>query len=351
MYIKDNEIQNLTLTMHLESFHEPLFVKYSNFEQTITDSLDSTTEKVVVLIFLVSFAVGTYFKAALYQHMYDQGKHIIDKPIDILILVQALVDHLATALVVINFTIGLMFDITFSEYLGEAWCYTSWYSSVFGFVYRIYSGLGIAILRLFYIKSPHYLKDNVLRMRLVIMIMVCSLAITALVTIGYGTGNGQISRRQVGWNFCIGKSEGFREVVHNYSEIRGTVKPVSDFISKIAVMMVLPGIVAEIICYILFFHYLYSHNERLLSRNVLTLEKIKQRHRENAITFCVQFYNFVVETALALIIGYTMQDSSNVTHRLLFSVCCWSEFGVLSVVEVMLSGNLRQKLPHNRYFP
>ena len=350
MSVKVNEKQNLTLSLYLESFQEPLFVKYSKFDQSFVDSLDPYTVKTVVSIILVSYVVGSYFKSAIYQHMYDQGKQIINKPIDILILVQALVVHLSCILMFLSYTIGLVFDITFSEYLGEAWCYTSWYSSVFGFVYRIYSGLGIAILRLFYIKSPHYLKDNVVRMRLVIMIMVCSLAITALVTIGYGTGNGQISRRQVGWNFCIGKSEGFREVVHIYSVIRGTTQPGSDLIGKIAITTVPLAIVAEIICYIFFFEHLYSHNERLLSRNVLTLEKIKQRHRENAITFCVQFYNFVVETALALIIGYTMQDSSNVTHRLLFSVCCWSEFGVLSVVEVMLSGNLRQKLPHNRYF-
>ena len=349
MSVKVNEKENLTLSLYLESFQEPLFVKYSKFDQSFVDSLDPYTVKTVVSIILVSYVVGSYFKSAIYQHMYDQGKQIINKPIDILILVQALVVHLSCILMFLTYTIGLVFDITFSEYLGEAWCHASWYSSVFCFGYRFYSGLGIAIVRLLYIKSPHCVKDNGLRMRLVTTIILCTVAIAAVLTIAIGIENGQNSRRQVSWNFCIGKSQAFREVVNNYSVIRGTTQPGSDLIGKVAITTIPLAIVAEIICYIFFFEHLYSHNEGLLSREVLPLENVKQRHRVNAFTFVVQFYHFLVEMALVLIAGYTMQNSSKVRDRLLMVVCFWVEFGVLSVVEVMVSSNLRKKLPHNRY--
>ena len=350
MYKEGKNWHNKDMLIYLENSTENLLIYDSHLELNDLDSLNQFGEGLVVVSLFGAFVIGSYFKCGLYQYMYDNHTELLNKPINMLILIQAVIEHLVCLLMVSFYIIGLAFDITFSQYLGEASCNVPWYAAGFGVAYRTFSSLGIAILRTCYIKSPYRVRDDKNRMKMMFIVLALCLAITAIVTITFGYGNGPASRKQVIWNFCTGQSETFREVVHNYSLLRGTVTPQSELMAKITLLVVFTGILSELICYVIFFHHLYSHNQGLLTREVLKVGEVKQRHRKNAITFLGQFYGFMVECIITFGLALTMDRNANIGYRLLLIICIWLEFGVLSVIEVMASEGLREKLPHNRHY-
>jgi len=171
-------------------------------------------------------------------------------------------------------------------------------------------------------------------------------------TIGWGMGNGEASRKQVTWNFCTGRSALYRETIHNYSLLAGSEYSESDFAPKLTVAISLLGVMIEFICYLLLFGHLYFHDKYMLKRKILTVDQVKKRNQKNAVTFLGQFYGFVVECVVAFSLLYlVIKENSNITYRIAVVICFWVEFGVVSIVEVMTSQNLRKYLPHNWYFP
>ena len=117
----------------------------------------------------------------------------------------------------------------------------------------------------------------------------------------------------------------------------------------VVIALSLLSIIAELICYILFFGHLYKNDEGLLAKKLLPASEIKRRHRKNAITFLGQFYGFVAAFVLYFGMAFTLQEGSDVTIRLWLVLGLPIEFGIVSVVEVMTSNCLVQYLPHN-YF-
>ena len=111
--------------------------------------------------------------------------------------------------------------------------------------------LAIAILRLFYVKFPYKVKDDRFRRLMTFVTLTICIACIILGGIGFGRGNGPNSRKQVLWNFCIGQSEKFREVIHNYSMAVGSIKAMSDIFPTICSILTLVFIYSELACYII----------------------------------------------------------------------------------------------------
>ena len=63
----------------------------------------------------------------------------------ILLILQAIIQHIICLFGVSTYSIGLSFDITFGHHLGEAWCNVPWYGGTYGAAYRTFGGLGISI--------------------------------------------------------------------------------------------------------------------------------------------------------------------------------------------------------------
>ena len=121
----------------------------------------------------------------------------------------------------------------------------------------------------------------------------------------------------------------------------------SELAPQLVILLSLICVVTELACYILFFRQVYYHNKGMLSRNIPTQGEVKRRRRVNAITFLGQFYGFIVECVLYFGVMFTLQESSDITYRAGIVLIFWLEFGVVSVVEVITSKNLRNFLPHN----
>ena len=99
--------------------------------------------------------------------------------------------------------------------------------------------------------------------------------------------------------------------------------------------------IGEIICYVLFAHHTYN-NDNGNVKNLLDPEITKQRNRKNLTTFLAQFYSFATEvTFLIVIVIIVLIDSTDTTIKALVVVIKIMEFGVLSLVEIVFSDELR----------
>lgn len=345
MYKETVKTTNKNISFYLENQFEQLFINDSKLELSSLDSLNLVGETVVASCLVVSISIGSYFKSALYHYLYDNFKLFGSKPINVLILIQAIIQHFTCLFMVINYTVGLYFNFTVSEHLGEAWCNLPWYVQAFGAGYRNFGSLGIAIIRLLLIKRNNWIKDKLDVMKSIVL--AASLILSAMFAVGFGMGNGPASRKQVTWNFCTGKSENFREIEHNYSLLTGEAADESEFLSEMALIVSLISVGLELTCYIMFFRHLNDHDEGMLKKKILSTGEVKRRRRQNAITFLGQFYGFGVEMLVYSGLIYTMREKASINYRLGLVVGFWIEFGLLSGVEVMTSTNLKHYLPHN----
>ena len=341
-------IDGKIMPLYLGNSFDMFTIQNSNLELDALSSMNGFGTSIIVSSLIASFLIGTYYKYPLYQYMYDNADEINNKPVDLLILFHAIVEHLACILMVTFISIGMIFEFTFASYFGETWCLLPWYAAMFGGTYRVIGRLGIAILRLIYIKRADH-KTTIPGYVKWIVLLAC-IAVTILVIIGYGLGNGPASRKQEIWNFCTGSSEALRNIDYEYSFARGLVKVESDWISYISLSIPALGVLTEFGCYLIFFYHLYSHDEGMVARKILPAVEVRKRHRKNAITFLGQFYCFIAEVVTTIGFVYTMQDTVKVGNRLFALVGVWIEFGILSVIEVMTSTNLKRNLLHNRVF-
>ena len=343
-------ISNVNISTHRGPSFELLLASEYNLGVSAIETLDEIEESVVVGCLLGSITVGSYFKTALYHYLYDNRKDLKNRPIDLLLLVQAIIQHLICLLMVLTFTVGLLLNITFSHHIDESWCNVPFYGGTFGAGYRNIGGLGMAVFRLLFLFHGNWVNDVFGINKLFCVILAASLTLSGLMTLGFGVGNGPSSRKRVTWNFCIGQSVEFREVLHEYSVLRGTVIPQDYQIPELVVLVSLASVVAELGCYIGFFGHIYRHNEDMMKKKRIRIEDGKRRHQKNAVTFFGQFWTFVVECLVYICLMYSMRKTSHIAYRLAVIFGFWIEFGVVSVVEVMTSQSLRPYLPHNRLF-
>ena len=137
-----------------------------------------------------------------------------------------------------------------------------------------------------------------------------------------------------------------REIFNDYSLASGLITNQPEVFPKLIVAMIFLGLSIEISCYVIIFHTIYTHDENMVKMKRIPTGELRRRHRRNAITFLGQFYGFIVEGGITIILVYTMTDQSDISFRLFIVIYRWVEFGTLSVVEVMSSHSLIHYLPH-----
>ena len=348
MYKEKTKYGPKTWTFFVDESFEIVRVHRLELEQTAFDSLDRYGVSIIVGSLFTSAIIGSYFKSAIYKYLYHGYKNKEHTPINILILINTICQHLICLFVVSLVIVGLVFDITFSAYIDEVWCSLPWYAGIFGGAYRTFGSLGIAIYRLLLIKRNDWV-ENIGKKRLVLIVAILGIVLSAGMTIGFGTGNGPGSRKQVTWNWMVGRNEKFREIEHEYSLITGTVAPDREYLAQLCLLGPLLGVVAEFCCYMIFFKHLHSHDKGLFNRKVLREDEFKRRKQINCMTFSGQFYGFIIECFTYIGLMYTFQKGSDITFRLVITISVWIEFGIVSVVEVLTSQNLKAHLPRIQF--
>ena len=155
MYKEAKNIYNETLPLYFGRSLEVLFINEFYLELSSIDSLGVSSERIADSSLLVSLIVGPYFKSALYSYFYLNFMNLKENPINLLILLQAIIQHLICVFMIVNYVEGLNFNITFVEHFGEFWCIVFWNFQIYGVAYRNIGSLGLAIARLLYIKCSN----------------------------------------------------------------------------------------------------------------------------------------------------------------------------------------------------
>ena len=340
------------LSIYLSNHMERLTFGTLKEELSAFEQLNTYEETIVVAALIIAALVGSFFKSPLYFYCYYKFKGKGNTPIDILIVINAIIQHTVTIFLTINYSVGLIFDITFSDDVSELWCNMIWYAGVFGGAYRAIGSLGLAILRLKCIRSSHIQSDTFGRNKMtqmMLVILIIGIVVSVVLAIGFGTGNGPASRKQVTWNWCVGSSGVIRETEYHYKLLLGTTDKESDLISLFSVLATMVAIMLELFCYVYFFVHVFIHDRGMVTKKLLDSEQVNKRHHRNAFTFLGQFYCFIAETIIVLSFMYTYKANANINARLAVALGAWIEFGLVSIVEVMTSRKLRGNLPHIGY--
>ena len=207
--------RNISIVVYnANDFDHLLFVDLS-LETDIFQQLHGIPKVIVVSGLTISLFLGSYFKSSLYLYMFEKRKGILDRPIDVLLLVQAIVQNIICLLMMLNYNSYLLFDITISNQLGgEAWCNIPWYAGNYALAYRCVGGFILAVFRLLLLFRGDWVKYKIGMKRLLCLMSFLSLTIPAFFTQGFAMGNGPASRKQAMCNSCIGRPEEFRNVLH-----------------------------------------------------------------------------------------------------------------------------------------
>ena len=100
--------------------------------------------------------------------------------------------------------------------------------------------------------------------------------------------------------------------------------------------------ISEIIIYIIFFRFIYLHDNTERLRALLEPNVIRKRNKTNAITFFGQFCSFLFEVSIWILFTFAMLVGNvSVVLLAVFSILRTISFTCMTIIEVMTSNSLR----------
>ena len=317
----------------------------------ILDLSDHIQWWICVIAWILVF-IGTFFRFVLYGHFFEEYDSKPFKPIDKLILVGTVLQHIHFLLVAIHFTLILLNDSQILEYYKSTKiCGAVLTFFVFEYPYEFIGGFGLSLYRTLYMRQGDWVKYMIGEHNLTNIILIAGLII-ATVPIVAQKGLGFHS---LYWNECllVPQRRHVFELVDPYIQSIGNPSLLSQWMlaHRIVGIILLMLTITELSMYCSFFHNLYKHDNSESLRRLLDPDTIKKRNKRNAVTFFGQFCSFVFEfvTGLSLIIASNYETP--IEHKkeeldfwdLLYIIKMFSFTG-MAMVEVMTSGVLRRRL-------
>jgi len=188
----------------------------SNFTDNRSVLLKMSTQAKILFCFatFLSLSIGWVSKCMIYLHIFR--RNIRDQPINILIFIDQLIHHFCGNLALVNFSASQMTGLSGKELVeslfgniinGTTYCFIFGHVQVFGTIFVVNSGLGIALIRLLYLKGGTWLKYKFGELRFIQRVVVANFLLTGCMTILYKWEN--ISNRSV-YNICKGYNQDFQ---------------------------------------------------------------------------------------------------------------------------------------------
>ena len=331
-----------------------LILEGENLLRTPLLSLSITGKTLLAAITCSFVVIGSCFKAIVYKFIFKQYKSKSFKPINVMILVAAIIQHTQIILLVGEICIVYLTDSMTRQKFGEFsfMCGAIRFLFQIGNCYSFPGGFGLSLFRILYIKRSNWVKYKVGENNLMKFILFGGLLVSTLpilLPLILGAGYSKLAFDQClaapGLQRIIGAIDDYSYSigVQSMLENMGIVYQVTG--SAMLVMSIL-----EISIYITFFRIMYkqNNNEKLLI--LLGSDAIKKRNKQNATTFFGQFCTFLTEVAMSTLILFlsselhlTRHDGTGVWELAIPLVC--ATFALTSMVEVMTSRSLRQTLP------
>ena len=157
-------------------------------------------------------AVGTFAEMVIYSHIFKTK--ISEQPINILILSEHLVRHICSIILMASLWISLLVDATIREMIerfefgnSSSYCWFFNYVGCFMVLYLNLNGLGIAIVRVVYIKQGSWLKHKFGEKKLIATVNILVTGTAVAMTYLFVVEN---SAKRSTFNMCMGHTEQFQ---------------------------------------------------------------------------------------------------------------------------------------------
>ena len=295
------------------------------------------------LIFLIS----SYFRYILYDYLFEQYQLNQLKPISVLILLVAVLDHVQLFLNAIYHTLITINNDSLEHVSGGlGFCTLIINMAAFTKIFSFVGGLMMAIYRILLVKQTNMVRNRIGEKNLLKIIFLVGMTVTVLM-VELETLNDYQQLRRDRCVLSVPNMRSMAIILDEYGQSRG--KPAlyaywrSMRIGLASALFVY--MVAEFIIYAIFLHHMYQHNNSTDLRTLLQPEVITRRNRRNAITFFVQFCSFLVEfNWLVLFILISCMGS---TQNGLFFIrhFLWSfSLAIIPIIEVLTSSVLRPRI-------
>jgi len=321
-------------------------------------SLDKNIQWTIVGFCWLFLLIGTYFRYLLYSFLYGSYKAKDNKPIDKLILVLTLIQHISIVLVVIRITLLFSYEAKLHETVGEWYCTMNDVIYTFDLYYSYIGSLGLSLFRILYIKCNVWIKYRFGEKRFLYIILFGGLSLAAIFVTNYSIHD--YSKIQGANCMAADRMLILGHFLEEYAQSQGNVTHFSDWLTRarIIVLILMAMTLVEITLYFVYFHHIYRNDNKETLKLALGPTVIRRRNRKNAITFFGQFCSFVFEFSITVFLiiafafmGLDSSDSAQVTVsspivfiRALFFSLRAASFTAISIVEVLTSSNLRSRI-------
>ena len=295
--------------------------------------------------------IGSYFRFLLYSFLYGSYKGKDNKPIDVLILVLTLIQHINIALFVIRLTLMFSYEAKLHETVGVWYCTINSLIYLFDVCYSYIGSLGLSLFRILYIKKDLWLRYSFGETKFLYVILFGGLGLATIIVAVYNIHDYMTIQRD---NFiALPELIILGQFLDEYGQSRGYFTNFSLWITGVRFVFLglMAMALAEMALYCIYFHHMYRHDNKESLKRLLGPAVIRKRNRKNAITFFGQFCSFVFEFSISLfgMIGIAGLDVQVPFWAIFFTLKTGS-FTVISIVEVLTSRNLRFriKIPFKR---
>ena len=235
---------------------------------------------------------------------------------------------LAVMVILHNVVTSTSLRARFGEKLSMAYEFVA----IFGQPHAVIGSCGIALYRISLIKfntSIQFWKTT-----LMIAILTSGLMLTTSITITV-----MMSRRAHPYHYEL-----YHGLPYEYVSILNDYQYAGSWsrAEGVCALIVLMVNIFEAACYASFFHYLYIHDTNM--KRILSMDTIKERHRQNAITFTCEMYCFVFEFAYFLAVLFTKRTNQPGLFRQIVVTSRYFTFGTITVVQAMSTRGRRDSL-------
>ena len=302
--------------------------------------------KITISIALsAAIIVGTYFKSILYRGIF--AENWMDKPINVLIFVSALIHHATSLLTSIHLILILSIESSLNSLFGPFYCFILPVIGEIGIFNQAIGSFGICIYRMMYIKLDDFVKYKIGEKTLLSIILFLGLSMNGVITFLHMV---EESSLRIAQNTCNHWSPEEAQALIDYRISSGDINTPENTLQKMALVIIMIIQSSEFVIYIYFFIWQHLHNNGRISL-LMDPKDVRKRNTTNVITFIGQFYGFLVEgTFIAIFLLLTIisrldvSPSFNNFVRSVAVIAHFLNFGVLSAVEVLVSPSLRALL-------
>ena len=331
---------------------EPIFIiEASGHGQIGTPVVDYSNHTLWMTFGLCWLLIGisSYFKQIFYSFVFEQYKAKEFKPIDLMSLLVATVQHTNIIVFAIKVSLRILLGTTTAHLAGGWFCSSTNVLHLIDVVYMYIGGLGIAIYRVLLVKYGTWIKLHVGEKTTLYAILCGGFIITISVVIILCSNDyvkiliGQCMRHP---------HSTLLQVLDAYEQSRNNFSVYSrwSMTRRVLAIIMIIFTTTEIVLYIILFHFIYKKDNSEALRRLLEPRCIRQRNTTNAITFFGQFCSFVIELTYSIyLISNTSQEFSfNDKGRMDFGletvIIRTVGFTTISIVEVLTSKSLRSRL-------